>query len=122
MDTKQQNLEAHDGRPYMTDQQRTYAGYGASHNRPAPKYVRDLQAWERSAEKVVNQSGLDYEDWTGKQFAAATIIYKNTVAKYGVAQPGPDVPFEESVEGTVPSASGAKLAHRRRGLKAHLIS
>lgn len=119
---KQANQMAHDGRPYLSDEQRTYAGYGADHSRPAPKYVRDLQAWERAAEKVVNQSGLDYSDWSGKQFAAATVIYKATVQKYGVAQPGPDVPFEESVESNVPSTTGPRLTHRRRGVKASLLA
>jgi len=77
--------ELHDQLPYLTDEDRTYDGYGASQDRPAPKYVRSLQAWERASQKI----GKPYEDWTGPQFAAATKIYKFTLSKYGLNQPGP---------------------------------
>jgi len=76
----------HNTLPYLTDEERTYNGFGATENRPAPKYVRSLKAWERASQKI----GLPYEAWQGKQFAAATKIYKATVMKYGLDQPGPD--------------------------------
>lgn len=83
-------LTLHNELPYLTDEERTYNGYGANEDRPAPKYVRSLQAWERAAQKVVNQTGKPYAEWTGPQFAAGTKIYKATFNKYGLNQPGPD--------------------------------
>jgi hypothetical protein len=79
-------IELHDSMPRLTDEQRTYEGYGATQDRPAPKYVRSLKAWERAAQKI----NKPYEAWQGPQFAAATKIYKATIAKYGLDQPGPD--------------------------------
>ena len=80
----------HNQLPYLTDEERTYTGYGATEDRPAPKYVRSLQAWERAAEKL----SKPYQEWEGKQFGAATKIYKATLAKYGLDQPGPNTPFQ----------------------------
>ncbi len=83
-------LDLHNQLPYLNDQARTYDGYGASPTRPAPKYVRSIKAWERAASKI----GKPYMVWTGKEFAGATKIYKHTLNKYGLDQPGPDEPFQ----------------------------
>jgi hypothetical protein len=83
-------IPTHNTLPYLTDEDRTYDGYGATASRPAPKYVRSLKAWERASQKIVKQTGLTYDQWSGKQFGAATKIYKATIDKYGLDQPGPD--------------------------------
>jgi len=83
--TKHPLLTLHDQLPYLDDEARTYDGHGAHPTRPAPKYVRSILAWERSAQKL----GKPYLDWQGKDFAAATRIYKATFVKYGLDQPGP---------------------------------
>lgn len=84
--TNQTHITLHNSLPYLTDEERTYEGFGATADRPAPKYVRSILAWERASQKM----NLPYEQWSGKQFAAATKIYKSTLVKYGLNQPGPD--------------------------------
>lgn len=85
-----QFVDLHNTLPYLDEEDRTYNGYGAHPTRPAPKFIRSLAAWERASEKI----GKPYLDWNGPQFAAATKIYKATLNKYGLNQPGPDVPFQ----------------------------
>src|SRR3954447_16064454 len=68
----------HDQLPNLTEEERTYSGYGASPSRPAPRYIRSVLAWERASQKL----GKPYDSWGPKEFAAATRIYKNVLNKH----------------------------------------
>lgn len=80
-------------------------------------YYDRYWAWERAAEKVTLQSGLDYTRWNGKQFAAATEIYKRTLAKYGGHQPGPTTKFEMVTAVPAPARVDTPLARIERALE-----
>src|SRR3954454_15896803 len=54
-----------------------------NYKKDPPRFATDPLAWDYTRDKVENQSGLSYDEWTGKQFAAATVIYKNVRNKYG---------------------------------------
>lgn len=55
-----------------------------------PPFAKHEGAWLYTQAKVRRQSGLDYDEWSGKQFAAANVIYRNVVRKYGDAVPDPE--------------------------------
>lgn len=46
-------------------------------------------AWLYTAAKVRMKMGLDYDEWVGKQFMAASAIFKRVVRKYGQDVPEP---------------------------------
>lgn len=54
--------------------------------RELPKFARDEWCWDYTRTKVEEQSGRDYDDWIGKDFAAATVIYRNVERKYGTGR------------------------------------
>lgn len=46
-------------------------------------------AWVYTSAKVRMKTGLDYDEWAGKQFMAASAIFKRVVRKYGQDVPEP---------------------------------
>jgi hypothetical protein len=55
--------------------------YGCSPTRAVPIYVKDFAAWEHCAERTVNKTGLTYDEWGPKEFAATTAHYKHKARK-----------------------------------------
>lgn len=48
-----------------------------------PRFAIDPVAWDYTRDKLEESTGLPYDQWTGRQFAAAQVIYRNVRAKYG---------------------------------------
>lgn len=55
--------------------------FGCSPLRSVPKFVTDFGAWEHCAERTFRKTGLRYDEWGPREFAAATAHYKNRAAK-----------------------------------------
>lgn len=79
--------------------------------RDTPKFAKNTWAWQRTCARVTAQSGSAYDDWSGKEFAAAQVIYRNTVRKYGLtgADDHPDKSFMEGIAGTMLDALASAL-------------
>lgn len=52
-------------------------------NRQPPAFATDSWAWNYTRVKIEEQCGKEYDDWTGPQFGASQVIYRNVLKKYG---------------------------------------
>lgn len=62
--------------------------------REPPKFATDSRIWAYTQEKIKGQTGRIYESWVGKDFAAATVVYRNVLKKYGSGANIPEVGLE----------------------------